>query len=245
MTPLLEVTDLSTRIELSSSVIHAVGNVSFRLERGEMLGLVGESGCGKSITGLSVIGLLPPGGRITGGSVRLDGRELVGLDDRAMQEVRGDDIGMIFQDSSSALNPTKTIGWQVAEAVRLHRHLGGKEAIERAVEALASVGVPRPRERIDDYPHQLSGGLRQRVMIAMALVCEPRVLIADEPTTALDVTIQAQILHLLDRLRAERGMAVLLVTHDMGVVAGRADRVDVMYAGRIVESTDTRALFAR
>ncbi len=239
----LEVDDLSTHIQLTRTVVQAVGNVSFHVEAGETLGLVGESGCGKSMTGLSVMGLLPPGGHIVGGSIKLDGRELVGLNDKEMRKLRGNEVAMIFQDPMTSLNPTKTVGTQVAEPVRLHRDVTKKEALDRAAEVLGLVGLPRPRERLSDYPHQLSGGLRQRVMIAMALACDPKMLIADEPTTALDVTIQAQILRLLDDLKERLGMAILLITHDMGVVAGRADRVNVMYAGRMVEATDTLELF--
>jgi oligopeptide/dipeptide ABC transporter ATP-binding protein len=244
MTAALEVRNLTTEIELSSSVVHAVGNVDIAIGAGETLGLVGESGCGKSMLGLSILGLLPGGGRIREGSIRLEGRELVGLRERDLRRVRGNEIAMIFQDSQSSLNPTKPIGMQVAEPVRWHRHASRREAAERALEVLEMVGLPRPRERLGDYPHQLSGGMRQRVMIAIALACEPRVLIADEPTTALDVTIQAQILSVLDELKARLGMATLLVTHDMGVVAGRADRISVMYAGRIVETAPTERLFA-
>jgi peptide/nickel transport system ATP-binding protein len=221
-----------------------VENVSFHLEAGETLGLVGESGCGKSMTGLSLMGLLPPGGAILdGSSVLLDDRELVGLPENELRQVRGNDIAMVFQDPMTSLDPTKTIGHQVAEPVLLHRRCGRAEAAERAAEVLGLVGLPHPRERLGDYPHQLSGGLRQRVLIAMALANEPRVLIADEPTTALDVTIQAQILALLADLRARLGMAMILITHDMGVTAGHADRVNVMYAGRIAESTGTDRLF--
>jgi oligopeptide/dipeptide ABC transporter ATP-binding protein len=239
----LEVADLSTHIQLTRTVVKAVGNVSFHVEAGETLGLVGESGCGKSMTGLSVLGLLPPGGHIVGGSIKLDGRELVGLSEGEMRKLRGNDVAMIFQDPMTSLNPTKTVGSQVAEPVRLHRGASKQEALDRAAEVLGLVGLPRPKERLSDYPHQLSGGLRQRVMIAMALACDPKMLIADEPTTALDVTIQAQILRLLDDLKERLGMAILLITHDMGVVAGRADRVNVMYAGRMVEATDTLELF--
>jgi len=241
--PVLEVTDLSTHINLSRSVVQAVGNVDFRIDAGETLGLVGESGCGKSMTGLSLLGLLPNGGHIIGGSIKLNGRELVGLPEGELRELRGNDIAMIFQDSQSSLNPTMTIGKQIAEPVRLHRGVSRREATERAVEVLDLVGMPRPRERLDDFPHQLSGGLRQRVMIAIALACDPKVLIADEPTTALDVTIQAQILTLLDSLEEQIGMATLLITHDMGVVAGRTDRVNVMYAGRIIETATTERIF--
>jgi peptide/nickel transport system ATP-binding protein len=239
----LEIENLSTHIQLSRSVVQAVGNIDLYLEAGETLGLVGESGCGKSMTGLSIMGLLPPGGRIVNGSIRLEGRELVGLPSGQMRRVRGNEIAMIFQDSQTSLNPTKSIGWQVAEQVRLHRDVSNDEAMDRAAEVLGLVGLPRPKERLGDYPHQLSGGLRQRVMIAMALSCDPKVLIADEPTTALDVTIQAQILELLDELKARLGMSVLLITHDMGVVAGHTDRINVMYAGRMVEATDTHTLF--
>ncbi|WP_037607027.1 ABC transporter ATP-binding protein [Streptacidiphilus rugosus] len=244
MPPLLEVRNLTTHIRTRRGVVRAVDDVSFTLEAGETLGLVGESGCGKSMTGLSVMGLLPPGGRIVeGSSIRLDGRELVGLPDRELRRVRGNDIAMVFQDPMSSLDPTRTIGHQVAESVLLHRGCSRAEANERAAEVLGLVGLPHPRERLRDYPHQLSGGLRQRVLIAMALANEPRVLIADEPTTALDVTIQAQILALLEDLRSRLDMAVVLITHDMGVTAGHTDRVNVMYAGRIAESTGTDRLF--
>jgi peptide/nickel transport system ATP-binding protein len=239
----LDITNLSTHIQLTKSVVQAVGNVDLSIEPGETLGLVGESGCGKSMTGLSIMGLLPPGGEIVGGSIKLDGRELVGLPDSELRKIRGNDIAMIFQDPLSSLDPTKTIGYQVAEPVRLHKGASKSAAMERATEVLSMVGLPRPAERLGDYPHQLSGGLRQRVMIAMALSCEPKLLIADEPTTALDVTIQAQILTLLDDLKDRLGMAMLLITHDMGVIAGHADRVQVMYAGRMVEATDTATLF--
>ncbi len=243
MPPVIEIKDLSTHIQLTRSVVQAVGNVSMRIEPGETLGLVGESGCGKSMTGLSIMGLLPPGGSIVGGSVRLGDRELVGLSDAELRKIRGNEIAMIFQDPLTSLDPTKTVGYQVAEPYRLHRGGSRGEALERAAEVLGLVGLPKPRERLSDYPHQLSGGLRQRVMIAMALTCEPKLLIADEPTTALDVTIQAQILKLLDDLKSRLGMAMLLITHDMGVIAGHADRVNVMYAGRIVETAETDNLF--
>src|SRR5580693_5742322 len=244
MAPVLEIQDLSTHIKLTSSVVQAVGNVDIIVDAGETLGIVGESGCGKSMTGLSIMGLLPPGGSIVGGSIKLAGRELVGLKDEELRQIRGNEVSMIFQDPLTSLDPTKTIGYQVAEPVRLHRGASKTDALDRAVDVLALVGLPRPKERLGDYPHQLSGGLRQRVMIAMALACEPKLLIADEPTTALDVTIQAQILALLDDLRQRLGMAMLLITHDMGVIAGHADSVEVMYAGRLVESTDTGTLFS-
>ncbi len=239
----LEVDNLSTHIKLSRATVQAVGNVTLALDTHETVGLVGESGCGKSMLGLSILGLLPNGGHIIEGSIKLGGRELVGLPGPDLRRVRGNDVAMIFQDSLSSLNPTKTIGEQVAEPVRLHRGASKKEALGRALEVLELVGLPQPRERLADYPHQLSGGLRQRVMIAIALSCEPNVLLADEPTTALDVTIQAQILRLLDDLRDRLGMATLLITHDMGVVAGRTSRINVMYAGRIVESAETHRLF--
>ena len=244
MAPVLDIQDLSTHIKLTSSVVQAVGNIDLRVEAGETLGIVGESGCGKSMTGLSIMGLLPPGGSIVNGSIKLDGQELVGLEQAELRALRGNEMAMIFQDPLTSLDPTKTIGYQVAEPVRLHRGASHKEALHRAAEVLNLVGLPRPKERLSDYPHQLSGGLRQRVMIAMALANEPKLLIADEPTTALDVTIQAQILALLDDLKDRLGMAMLLITHDMGVIAGHADRVNVMYAGRIVETADVRDLFS-
>jgi peptide/nickel transport system ATP-binding protein len=239
----LDITDLSTHIHVGDATVQAVGNVDLHLDAGETLGLVGESGCGKSMTGLSIMHLLPPGGEIVGGSIRLDDRELVGLPEEDLCKIRGNEIAMIFQDPLTSLDPTKTIGYQVAEPVVLHRGVSWQEARKRAVEVLGLVGLPRPAERLDDYPHQLSGGLRQRVMIAMALSCEPKILIADEPTTALDVTIQAQILDLLDELKARLGMSMILITHDMGVIAGHADRVNVMYAGRLAETSDTIELF--
>ena len=243
MAPVLEINDLSTHIQLTKSVVQAVGNVDLRIEPGETVGLVGESGCGKSMTGLSVLGLLPPGGQIVNGSIKLEGKELVGLPKEDLQHIRGNEIAMIFQDPLTSLDPTKSIGYQVAEPVRLHRGASKEEAMDRAAEVLVLVGLPKPRERLSDFPHQLSGGLRQRVMIAMALACEPRLLIADEPTTALDVTIQAQILDLLRDLKDRLGMAMLLITHDMGVIAGHADRVNVMYAGRVVETAGVGELF--
>jgi len=244
MAPVLDIQDLSTHIKLTSSVVQAVGNVDLHVDAGETLGIVGESGCGKSMTGLSIMGLLPPGGSIVSGSIKLNDRELVGLKDEELRRVRGNEIAMIFQDPLTSLDPTKTIGYQVSEPVRLHRGASKAEALDRAVEVLALVGLPRPKERLSDYPHQLSGGLRQRVMIAMALACEPKLLIADEPTTALDVTIQAQILALLRDLKDRLGMAMLLITHDMGVIAGHADRVNVMYAGRVVETAEAVELFS-
>jgi peptide/nickel transport system ATP-binding protein len=243
MAPVLEVTNLSTHIKLTSSVVQAVGNIDIFVDAGETLGIVGESGSGKSMTGLSIMSLLPPGGSIVGGSIKLNGRELVGLSDTDMRKIRGNEVAMVFQDPLTSLDPTKTIGYQVAEPVRLHRGVTRAQALERAAEVLSLVGLPKPKERLSDYPHQLSGGLRQRVMIAMALACEPKLLIADEPTTALDVTIQAQILELLQNLKDRLGMAMILITHDMGVIAGHADRVNVMYAGRIVETAEAETVF--
>jgi oligopeptide/dipeptide ABC transporter ATP-binding protein len=244
MAPVLEITNLSTHIKLTSSVVQAVGNIDMYVEAGETLGIVGESGCGKSMTGLSIMSLLPPGGSIVGGSIKLNDRELVGLSAEDMRKIRGNEVAMVFQDPLTSLDPTKTIGYQVAEPVRLHRGASKKEALDRTAEVLDLVGLPRPKERLNDFPHQLSGGLRQRVMIAMALACEPKLLIADEPTTALDVTIQAQILDLLQDLKERLGMAMLLITHDMGVIAGHADRVNVMYAGRVVETAEAGVLFS-
>ncbi len=243
MAPLLEITDLRTDIRLRRSVVHAVDGVNLHVEAGETLGIVGESGCGKTMTALSIMNLLPTGGHITGGSIKLAGTAISELDDVAMRRVRGNEIGMIFQDPLTSLNPTMTVGKQIAEAVQLHREVSKEQALDRAAEVLDLVGLPRAKERINEYPHQFSGGMRQRVMIAMALACEPKLLIADEPTTALDVTIQKQILELIDDLRRRLGMAVILVTHDLGVIAGRADRVAVMYAGKIAETTDTGTLF--
>jgi peptide/nickel transport system ATP-binding protein len=243
--PLLDISDLRTEIRLRQGVVHAVDGVTFQVEPGETLGIVGESGCGKTMTALSIMNLLPGGGHIAGGSIKLNGQELSTLSEESMRSIRGNEIGMIFQDPLTSLNPTMTIGRQISEVVSLHRDVSKEQAMDRAAEVLDLVGIPRVRERIKEYPHQFSGGMRQRVMIAMALACEPKLLIADEPTTALDVTIQKQILELIDDLRLRLGMSVILVTHDLGVIAGRADRVAVMYAGRIAELTDTETLFAR
>ncbi|MGH3195867.1 MAG: dipeptide ABC transporter ATP-binding protein [Streptosporangiaceae bacterium] len=243
MAPLLEITDLRTDINLKQGVVHAVDGVTIHVETGETLGIVGESGCGKTMTALSIMNLLPVGGHIVEGAIRLGGMTISELDNESMRRIRGNDIGMIFQDPLTSLNPTISIGKQIAEAVLLHREVSRQQASDRAAEVLDLVGLPRPRERLGDYPHQFSGGMRQRVMIAMALACEPKLLIADEPTTALDVTIQKQILELIDDLRQRLRMAVILVTHDLGVIAGRADRVAVMYAGKIAETTGTETLF--
>jgi len=245
MSHLLEVNNLRTHFPTRSGLVRAVDGVSFYLDRGELLGLVGESGCGKSITALSVMRLIAPPGKIVEGEILFDSKDLLKLSDAAMRQMRGDDIAMIFQDPMTSLNPVFTVGEQIAEALRLHRKLSKKDAKRAAIEAMREVAIPDPARRIDDYPHQLSGGMRQRVMIAMALACDPKLLIADEPTTALDVTIQAQILELLDELRKQRELAVLLITHDLGVVAEVADRVAVMYTGRIVEESQVDELFAR
>jgi oligopeptide/dipeptide ABC transporter ATP-binding protein len=226
------------------SVVHAVDGVDLSIGIGETVGLVGESGSGKSMTAMSIMRLLPPRSSIVGGSIHLFGRELTTLKEREMRRVRGNEVAMVFQDPLTSLNPTMTVEDQIVEAVRLHRQATGAEAQKRALDVLELVRVPNPKERLRSYPHQLSGGLRQRVMIAIALACGPRLLIADEPTTALDVTIQAQILDLIDSLKRQLKMAVLLITHDLGVVAGRADRVSVMYAGRIVEQASVDDLFS-
>ena len=240
---LLEINDLKTYVRQRHAVVRAVDGVSFTVDVGETVGIVGESGCGKTMTGMSIIRLLPPGGLIAGGSICFEGRELTEISDREIRDVRGNQVAVIFQDPMTSLNPTMTIGRQIAEPVERHRGASRAVALKRAEEVLALVGMPKPKERLDDYPHQLSGGLRQRAMIAMALACEPRLLIADEPTTALDVTIQKQILELLDELKARLGMAMILITHDLGVIAGRADKVVVMYAGKIVEQAETLDLF--
>jgi peptide/nickel transport system ATP-binding protein len=245
MSNVLEIEDLKTHIRLSRSTVRAVDGISLHIAPGETLGLVGESGSGKSMTGMSIMKLLPPGGHIVEGTIKLNGRDVVPLSEKEMRRVRGEVAAVIFQDPMTSLNPTMTIGNQISEVLRIHRDVNDAEARARTIEVLGLVGMPRPAERINDYPHMLSGGLRQRCMIAMALVCDPSLLIADEPTTALDVTIQSQILDLLDGLRQELHMAVLLITHDMGVIAGRADRVAVMYAGKIVEEADTSTLFKR
>ena len=241
--PLLDIRDLHTDIEIRSGVVHALSGVDLHVNPGETLGIVGESGSGKTMTALSLMGLLPQGGSVSSGQIILDGQDLTKLALKEKRKLRGTKVGMIFQDPLTSLNPTMTIGLQVCEPLRVHEKLSKKEALERAVEILKRVGMPRPEVVINNYPHQLSGGMRQRVMIAMALVCKPRILIADEPTTALDVTTQMQILDLIDELRDEYQMGVILITHDLGVVAGHTDRVAVMYAGRIVETAPTKTLF--
>jgi peptide/nickel transport system ATP-binding protein len=243
-TPVLEISNLKTYIRQRNAVVHAVDGVSLRVDQGETVGLVGESGCGKSMTAMSIMKLLPNGGYIADGEIRLAGEDIVPLDEDAMRKLRGNEVAVIFQDPMTSLNPTMTIGKQIAETLRIHRGWNTTQAMTRAEEVLTVVGMPRPKERLQSYPHQLSGGLRQRVMIAMALACEPKLLIADEPTTALDVTIQAQILTVLDSLKRDFKMAILLITHDLGVIAGRADRVCVMYAGKIVEESPIDDLFS-
>src|SRR6476646_3702347 len=235
MSHLLEVNNLRTHFKTRAGLVRAVDDVSFYLDRGELLGLVGESGCGKSMTALSIMRLIAPPGKIVAGEILFDGKDLLKLSDAQMREMRGDDIAMIFQDPMTSLNPVFTVGEQIAEALRLHRKMSRKEARLATIEAMREVAIPDPARRLDDYPHQLSGGMRQRVMIAMALACNPKLLIAAEPTTALDVTIQAQILELLRELQENSDTAIILITHDMGVVAENADRVVVMYAGRKVE----------
>ncbi|MBS0518336.1 MAG: ABC transporter ATP-binding protein [Proteobacteria bacterium] len=243
--PLLEVDSLRTEFRSGGSTFAAVDGVTFSLAPGETLGIVGESGCGKSVTSLSIMRLVPnPPGRITGGAVRFQGRNLLNLPEAEMRGLRGGAISMIFQEPMTSLNPVQTIGTQIIEGILLHRAMGHAEARARALEMLQLVRIPSPETRLDEYPHQLSGGMRQRVMIAMALACDPKVLIADEPTTALDVTIQAQILDLLRDLRERTGTAIMLITHDLGVVAELAHRVIVMYSGRIVEEAPVDLLFA-
>lgn len=243
MSQLLEVTNLRTQFPTRAGLVKSVDGVSFSIGEGELLGLVGESGCGKSITALSIMRLISKPGKITNGSIKFKGEDLTAATDERLREIRGNDIAMIFQDPMTSLNPVFTVGEQIAEALRLHRKLDKKKAWEAAIQAMREVSIPSPERRVNDYPHQLSGGMRQRVMIAMALACDPDLLIADEPTTALDVTIQAQILELLNELRRSRKLAILLITHDLGVVAEVADRVCVMYTGKIVEESDVNQLF--
>ncbi|MGI8466956.1 MAG: ABC transporter ATP-binding protein [Pyrinomonadaceae bacterium] len=243
MPRLIEVKNLETVFSTRAGLVRAVNDVSFYIDAGEMLALVGESGCGKSITALSLMRLVAPPGKIVAGAINFKGEDLLKASNERMRAIRGNDIAMIFQDPMTSLNPVYTVGEQIAEALRLHRKLNKKDAWEAAIAAMKEVAIPDPARRVKDYPHQLSGGMRQRGMIAMALACDPEVLIADEPTTALDVTIQAQILELLNELRTTRKLAVLLITHDLGVVAEVADRVCVMYTGRIVEESDVKEIF--
>ncbi len=245
MGALLEVKDLRTQFFTQDGVVHAVNGISYTLDEGETLGIVGESGCGKSVGVMSLIRLIPmPPGRVVGGEVWFEGRDLLKLDDDEIRQVRGNRIAMIFQDPMTSLNPVLTIGRQITEALELHLGMDKPQARRRAVELLQLVGIPGAESRLDDYPHQFSGGMRQRVMIAMGLSCNPQLLIADEPTTALDVTIQAQIVDLVKKLKREIGMAIIWITHDLGVVAGLADRVIVMYAGFIVEEAAVKDLYA-
>jgi oligopeptide/dipeptide ABC transporter ATP-binding protein len=245
MSHLLEVNNLETHFPTRAGLVRAVNDVSFYIDEGELLGLVGESGCGKSITALSIMKLISEPGYIAGGEIKFKGEDLRSASAERMREIRGNDVAMIFQDPMTSLNPVFTVGEQIAEALRLHRNLNKNQAWDAAIAAMKEVSIPSPERRVKDYPHQLSGGMRQRVMIAMALACDPELLIADEPTTALDVTIQAQILELLDKLRETRKLAVLLITHDLGVVAETADRVCVMYTGRIVEESGVDEVFEK
>jgi oligopeptide/dipeptide ABC transporter ATP-binding protein len=241
---LLEVTDLRTHFFTREGVVRAVDGVSFSVEKGKTLGIVGESGCGKSVTALSIMGLIPkPPAKIVTGSVVYDGRDLTKLSERQLEDVRGREIAMIFQDPMTSLNPTLTIGTQITETIRRHYDVSQKQANKKAVELMEEVRIPRAGERLNDYPHRFSGGMRQRVMIAIALSCDPNLLIADEPTTALDVTVQASVLDLLDDLRHEHDMSMIIITHDMGVVAEAADDIIVMYAGQVVEQASTLDLF--
>jgi oligopeptide transport system ATP-binding protein len=245
MAPLLELAEVRTELPLRDGVIIPVDGVSLHVDAGETLGIVGESGSGKTMTALTIMRLLPRGARITGGRILFKGRDLVTLDEAEMEAVRGSEIAMIFQDPMSSLNPVYGVGWQVAEPLRLHRRLERRRSAAAAVQMLQKVGIPEAEKRADQFPHQFSGGMRQRAMIAMGLATEPSLLIADEPTTALDVTIQAQILELLRRLNRELGTATILITHNLGVVAGMCDRIAVMYAGRVVEAGPTEDVFAR
>ncbi|MBW2241878.1 MAG: ABC transporter ATP-binding protein [Deltaproteobacteria bacterium] len=241
---LLEIDDLKTWFRTDDGLVRAVDGVSYDVERGETLAVVGESGCGKSVTALSILRLVAvPPGEYAGGEIRFEGEDLLQVSEGRMREVRGNDIAMIFQEPMTSLNPVFTVGEQIVEVIQLHQKLSAGPARTRAIEMLQRVGIPSPERRVDDYAHQMSGGMRQRVMIAMALACNPKLLIADEPTTALDVTIQAQILDLLSRLQEELGMSVLLITHDLGVVAETAQRVVVMYAGKVVEQAGVHQLF--
>jgi oligopeptide/dipeptide ABC transporter ATP-binding protein len=242
--PLLSVEDLHVEFWTSRGTVYAVNGITFDIAPGETPGIVGESGCGKSVTALAVLGLLSRAGRVTAGTAMFEGRDLLGLSDDALRKIRGRDIAIIFQDPMTSLNPVLTVGRQLREALQTHFDLGKKEADERAAELLDRVGIPGPKMRLRDYPHQFSGGMRQRAMIAMAIACEPKLLIADEPTTALDVTIQAQILELLRELVSEQDAALILITHDLGVVAGHCERVNVMYAGTIAEAGSATQLFA-
>jgi peptide/nickel transport system ATP-binding protein/oligopeptide transport system ATP-binding protein len=244
MTPLIDVKNLEVQFEVRGVILRAVDDVSFTIEPGETLGLVGESGCGKSVTASAIMRLVPmPPGRIAGGQVIFDGVDLLRLSEKQMRGIRGNRISMIFQEPMSSLNPVYTVGDQVAEVIELHQKLRRRAAMEKVVEVFGQVGIPAPETRINDHPHKMSGGMRQRVMIAMALACNPRLMIADEPTTALDVTIQAQILELMNKLKEDTGAAILFITHDLGVIAEMAQRVAVMYAGKMMEYASVTDLF--
>jgi oligopeptide/dipeptide ABC transporter ATP-binding protein len=246
MEPLLEIRDLKTYFDTREGTVRAVDGVSLSIGRGDTLGVVGESGCGKTVLSLSIMRLVPvPPGRYAGGRILFEGRDLLALGEKQMRDIRGKDISMIFQEPMTALNPVLSVGDQIGEVFRVHRGMSRKEALREALEMLRLVRIPSPEERLSDYPHQLSGGMRQRVMIAMALACRPRLMLADEPTTALDVTVQAQILDLVGKLKEETGTSVLLITHDLGVVAESAEHAAIMYAGRIVEYGTVRSLYAR
>ncbi len=246
MTPLIEIKNLKTRFFTSDGVVKAVNDVSYKMESGEILGVVGESGCGKSVHSLSIMRLVPdPPGKITDGEILFEGKDLLKLSEAEMRKMRGSEIAMIFQDPMTSLNPVFTVGYQIVEALRLHNDMTKEEARARAGELLSLVGIPGAEQRLDDYPHQFSGGMRQRAMIAMGLSCNPKLLIADEPTTALDVTIQAQIIDLVKKLQKELGMAIMWITHDLGVVAEMADRINVMYAGSIIESGTVRNIYKK
>ena len=246
MSKLLEIEGLESGFDTEDGLVRAVDGVSFELEKGRTLGIVGESGCGKTVSAMSIVDLLPkPAGRILGGSISFKGQELRDADPEVMYKTRGNEIGVIFQEPMTALNPVQRVGKQIIEALLLHKDVSKREALKHAVELLDAVGIPSPERRISDHPHELSGGMRQRVMIAIALCCDPDLLIADEPTTALDVTVQAQILDLMSKMQKERGMATLLITHDLGVIAEQCDEVVVMYAGRIVERASVKELFAK
>lgn len=242
--PVLEVKNLKTSFFTDDGVVPAVDDVSFHINAGEIVGVVGESGCGKSVTSLSVMGLVPtPPGKIVGGEILLNGEDLTKASEKRMRQIRGNEVAMIFQDPMSSLNPVFTIGNQMMEAIKLHKKLGKNRAKQRAIEYMKLVGLPRPEELLNEYPHQLSGGMRQRIMIAMAMACEPKLLIADEPTTALDVTIQAQILKLMKNLNDNYQTSIMLITHDLGVVAQVCERVIVMYSGKVVEEGDVKSIF--
>ncbi|KPL77046.1 peptide ABC transporter ATP-binding protein [Ornatilinea apprima] len=245
MADLLNVQGLETQFKTREGIVHAVNGVSFRLKEGETLGIVGESGCGKSVTVMSMLSLIPtPPGKVVAGTAHYQGKDLIKMSAEEIRHIRGSQISLVFQDPMTSFNPVLTIGRQVAEPLEIHNGVSRQQAFDRAAEMLEMVGIPKAKERLNDYPHQFSGGMRQRVMIAMALICTPQILIADEPTTALDVTIQAQIVELVKRLRDELGMAIIWITHDLGIIAGLADRVMVMYAGLVIEEANVKDLYA-